>query len=82
VFSFGVVLTELILQQPPRKRRIETGLAFEVEEFQTTCPGDCPPVLSQLVLQCTALDPSKRPPVKQIVPLLRDLMESLPEEEQ
>jgi len=77
VAATGIVLTELILQEPPRKRLIEKGLAFGVAEFQEKVPFDCPGILSCLVLQCTTLDSSKRPTFKDIVPILKNLYDSL-----
>jgi len=77
VFSFGMVLTELIFQQPPAKRSFQQRLAFDDANFKAQVPQNCPQLLTDLVLECCRYDPTKRPTFKEIVPRLRELMESL-----
>lgn len=64
VFSFGIVMTELILCKPPAKRNISNMLKFDEEGFLKEVPSDCPPAFSNLVIQCTQFEPSKRPDFK------------------
>jgi len=81
VFSFGIILTEIITCQPPAKRTIQNFLAFDEKNFLNCIPPGCPEDLKQLVLDCTRFKPEQRPSFKEIVPRLRKLLNSLPEDE-
>lgn len=103
VFSFGIILTEIITCQPPAKRTIQNFLAFDDKNFLNCIPPGCPEDLKQLVLDCTRFKPEQRPSFKgkffflynsiiillnifflfslEIVPRLRKLLNSLPEDE-
>jgi len=77
VFSFGIVMTELIMNRPPQKRIIQNQFAFDVDQFQTDCPADCPKEFNQLVIDCTKLLPSERPTSKEVCAILRNLEKSM-----
>jgi len=79
VFSFGIVMVELINQRPPPRRKIEERLAFDVGGFLSGIPTDTPKELAQLVVDCCKFNSKERPSFKDIVPRLRSLVNSLPD---
>ncbi|PRP89769.1 LISK family protein kinase [Planoprotostelium fungivorum] len=79
VFSFGIVMVELINQRPPPRRRIDERLAFDVKGFLSTIPEDTPRELAQLVVDCCKFSSKERPSFKEIVPRLRNLVNNLPD---
>lgn len=81
VFSFGIVLTELISSQPPKKRDIQKMLAFDVDGFKDSLPPGCPPDFSQLVIDCCKFKSTERPSFKDIVAQLRTLQNELPDDD-
>lgn len=48
VFSFGIVLVELISNKPPSKRTIQEKFAFNIKAFQALVPSTCPPEFAQV----------------------------------
>lgn len=68
------MLTELIMCRPPRKRKIKENLAFNVTEFESNLPEDCPQDYAQLVVESTRYSPDDRPEFKDIVLLLEKLI--------
>jgi serine/threonine protein kinase len=66
VFSFGIVLTEMITSQPPRQRGFENKFEFDVATFQSSLPETCPPEFAKLVVDCTKQNPVDRPTFKGI----------------
>lgn len=77
LFSFGIVLTEIITCQPPAERKISEMLAFNEQHFLKSVPEDCPSEFSQLVIDCTKFDPNQRPSFKEVVPRLKQLLTQL-----
>jgi len=77
VFSFGIVMTEMISNQPPKKRGFAEKFQFNVEAFRNGIPEGCPDELAQLVVDCTKFDPKERPTFKEIVPRLKKLVETM-----
>jgi len=80
IFSFGIVLTELITCQPPKRRDIANMLKFDAATFKSELPEGCPAEFAQLVLDCCAFKPADRPEMKDIVLRLRKLQNESPDE--
>jgi len=77
VFSFGIVLTELITQQPPKTRSMMLSFGLDVENFNSQIPEDCPPEFATLAVECADPSPEKRPIFKDIVGRVKAIMQSL-----
>ena len=50
IFSYGMVLCELITREKPPARSPGRAYSFEAAEFRKRVPSDCPPVLVDLVV--------------------------------
>jgi len=77
IFSFGIVLTEMITCRPPSKRSVDKQMAFDFEQFKAEIPENCPPEFLNLVYDCTLQDPAARPSSKDLVTRFRSLESSL-----
>jgi len=82
VFSFGIVLFEIIARQSPPKRNGSTSFAFLDNVLAPLMPADCPQDFKQLTLQCVDKDPAKRPDFKDILHRLKSLWNQLLNEEE
>eukprot|EP01134_Creolimax_fragrantissima_P001511 CFRG1511T1 len=86
VFSFGMVLLELIFQKTHSDAnhlldRDFRTLGLKEQDIQTNIPADCPRELSSLALRCCAVDQEERPRFKEIVSMLRKIEAELPADE-
>ena len=64
VFSFGIVLCELILRQKPERhleRTVFTGFALNFDMLIRLAPEDCPTELAEVAIACCQQDPLQRP---------------------
>jgi len=77
VFSFGMVLTELVTRKKPPLRKPATGFRFEVGPFQTSAPPDCPKGFIELSIHCSEQLPESRPHFKDVLPRLKSLVAEL-----
>ncbi|XP_020595523.1 serine/threonine-protein kinase CTR1 isoform X2 [Phalaenopsis equestris] len=78
VFSFGVILWELLTKQQPW-RGLSPGQVVGAVAFQNRrlpIPQDTSPALAALVESCWADDPKQRPPFSSIVETLKKLIKS------
>lgn len=77
IFSFGVILWELVMCEKPWRDDHPMQIVFKVgsrgEKLPTPPPDCCEPELRQLIVECFADDPKRRPDFKQIVERL-DIM--------
>lgn len=80
VFSFGMVVTELITRQKPAKRAPGRRFAFDAEAFRPLVPRSCPPDLVQIAIDCTQWDPHHRPVMKEVLERLKALNASIPDD--
>lgn len=77
VYSYGVVLLELISRKVPPVRGPAFAFDFSPEQLQSTIPADCPKRLEDLVLRCIDYKPSRRPAFKDILDTCKELLEEL-----
>jgi len=82
VFSFGVVLVEIITRRIPGKNNFLMRLpkkkfAIDIEEFRAAVPPDTPPSLVECTIQCLAYDPDDRLTSEQVYDWLNDLCREL-----
>ncbi|GAM23324.1 hypothetical protein SAMD00019534_064990 [Acytostelium subglobosum LB1] len=82
VFSYGIVLVELITNQVPDERRPQKMFAFETQAFLSKVPPDCPPAFAKLTVACTSTDPRSRPTFSKIHDIVKAIYESLPEDDE
>eukprot|EP00211_Chloroparvula_japonica_P006074 CAMPEP_0119119940 /NCGR_PEP_ID=MMETSP1310-20130426/1206_1 /TAXON_ID=464262 /ORGANISM="Genus nov. species nov., Strain RCC2339" /LENGTH=349 /DNA_ID=CAMNT_0007109399 /DNA_START=151 /DNA_END=1200 /DNA_ORIENTATION=- len=61
VFSYAMVLTELITRKKPMQRKAGRAFAFNAAEFRKTCPPDAPAGLVDLACDMAEFYPDKRP---------------------
>jgi serine/threonine protein kinase len=59
VFSYGMVLCELVTRRKPPKRVADKAFAFDPLDFETRCPAGTPPQLFDLIVSCAQFDPEK-----------------------
>jgi len=75
VFSFGVILGEMITRKEPRERDPEVGYQIEWAEFRKLIPMDCPTEAQQLMMRCCLHEPGKRPTFQEILTEFSRLLE-------
>ncbi|KAJ0599599.1 putative dual-specificity kinase TKL-Pl-4 family [Helianthus annuus] len=72
VYSFGIVLWELITGTLPYHNLTDLQAAFAVvnKGLRPTVPNDCLPILREIMTRCWDVDPDVRPPFTQVVKML------------
>ncbi|CDF40784.1 Serine/threonine protein kinase [Chondrus crispus] len=77
VFSFGVILWELVICEKPWRdehpRRILYKVGNRGLKLPTPAPEQCGPELRQMLVQCFADDPSRRPQFRNIAARIEDM---------
>lgn len=73
VFSFGVVLYELIVRDRPPDRSPMDAYQFQYETFGKFFPPDTPPELASIAIACVSNVPEERPAFKDLLPQLKDI---------
>ncbi|KAJ0031574.1 hypothetical protein Pint_12672 [Pistacia integerrima] len=74
VYSFGIVLWELITGLLPFQNMTAVQAAFAVvnKGVRPVIPNDCLPVLSDIMTRCWDTNPEVRPPFTEIVKMLEN----------
>ncbi|KAH0669601.1 hypothetical protein KY285_023762 [Solanum tuberosum] len=72
VYSFGIVLWELLTGMLPFQKMTAMQAAFAVvnKGVRPAIPNDCLPVLSEIMTCCWDANPDNRPPFSQVVRML------------
>eukprot|EP01018_Ginkgo_biloba_P033194 Gb_05520 [translate_table: standard] len=74
VYSFGIVLWELITGMLPFQNMTAVQAAFAVvnKGVRPTIPPDCPPALAEIMTRCWDANPDVRPAFREVVRMLED----------
>ncbi|KAI0518888.1 serine/threonine-protein kinase STY13 [Dendrobium catenatum] len=79
VYSFGIVLWELITGMLPFQNMTAVQAAFAVvnKGVRPVIPNECPPALGEIMTHCWDANPDVRPPFSEIVKMLESVQEEL-----
>jgi len=77
VFSYGMVLTELVTRKKPPLRKPAKSFRFEVDIFRQSAPPDTPPLFIELAIKCAEQNPEMRPPFRDILTVCKKLVADL-----
>lgn len=79
VYSFGIVLWELITGNLPFQNMTAVQAAFAVVNrgVRPAIPPDCPPSLAQIMTCCWDASPEERPSFSQVVQLLEEAQQTI-----
>ncbi|KFZ50298.1 Tyrosine-protein kinase Yes, partial [Antrostomus carolinensis] len=74
VWSFGILLTELVTKgRVPYPGMNNREVLERVERgYRMQCPGNCPPSLHEVMVQCCKRDPEERPTFEYLQSFLED----------
>jgi len=79
VYSFGIVLWELVTGMLPFQNMTAVQAAFAVvnKGARPIIPGDCLPVLGEIMTRCWDANPDVRPPFTDVVKMLENAQAEL-----
>jgi len=80
VYSFGMVLIELITRTRLEERLPQNNFDIDYEELQNNIPSDCPRDFYELALKCCSYYPKERPTFSEIYDTLDNLVQKLSNE--
>eukprot|EP01113_Clastostelium_recurvatum_P037212 TRINITY_DN540_c0_g1_i2.p1 TRINITY_DN540_c0_g1~~TRINITY_DN540_c0_g1_i2.p1 ORF type:complete len:504 (+),score=81.55 TRINITY_DN540_c0_g1_i2:55-1566(+) len=80
VFSYGVVLVEIITGAVPDERRPGDKFALNEQGLRAKVLPGCPPAFVELCVDCTRFDPASRPSFKQILQRVKKIFEEQPDD--
>jgi len=81
VFSFGMVIYELIFMRTPDKRKPTDGFRFKSELYAHQLPADIPQGLWELLCSCCAQKPEERPKFPKVLSTIEDISRGLPKKD-
>lgn len=73
IFSYGVVLYEIITRSRPPERHPMDSYSFDLEEFSKAFPNDTPPLLKELTIECIKFNSDERPTAMEILERLKKI---------
>jgi serine/threonine protein kinase len=82
VFSYGVVLVELITRlkiSTELQRKPSDAFGLDVNKFRSLVPKDCPPEFAELAIDCCAYEPKDRPSFKDVIRRIKPVMKIVSE---
>eukprot|EP00742_Colponemidia_sp_Colp-10_P007271 GILJ01007817.1.p1 GENE.GILJ01007817.1~~GILJ01007817.1.p1 ORF type:complete len:862 (-),score=71.89 GILJ01007817.1:172-2757(-) len=76
VFSFGVVLWEMVTREPPYQGKLPVQVATAVlnKGLRPRIPGTCPKPIADLIKDCWDQDPDRRPVFTTVLRRLEDMV--------
>jgi len=77
VFSFGMVLYEILSRRKPPERQLINQFAFMPDGVKDHIPKDAPRGLWEMMVECASFESSKRPNFVDIVKKLEDIEKTL-----
>jgi len=83
VFSYGVVLVELISRikiSTELQRKPTDAFGLDVTKFKSLIPSECPPDFAQLAIDCCSYEPKERPAFKDIIRRIKPIMKYVSEQ--
>jgi serine/threonine protein kinase len=81
VFSFGVIMREVITRTKPPERFPKDNFGFSRDAFVAGVPSSCPPKLLELALMCADAEPERRPTFAQVLRQLKLMRDELRQQE-
>src|SRR3989338_7002751 len=78
VFSFGVILREIITRRQPPVRSAVEGFGFIPAAFMADIPAECTSAFAELALSAVAADPNDRPDFAALLAALKTIQATLP----
>mmetsp|Transcript_26899 Transcript_26899/g.25959 ORF Transcript_26899/g.25959 Transcript_26899/m.25959 type:complete len:121 (+) Transcript_26899:1-363(+) len=84
VYSYGIVLWELICREPPFKNYNAHDIIYRVINYKerpsySAIPPDCPKDLLSIMGKCWDQNPDNRPPFEDIIRGLKKISGNIPE---
>jgi len=79
VFSYAMVLYELLSRDKPPQRVVKDQFGFPAHEYKSQIPRDTPEELWNLLVDCADREPANRPEFKEIIRKLGEIQKKYDE---